>query len=280
MKLKNIIILAAFVFLCQCKKNPEEPYSNLDIVRDNAQAGLYFHAVFREAENAWAFINSIGYKEGTYPDAANQPSIYKEMAYNDSTDIVTIEYRAWPTNHLLLSGCIKLRFDTCSYRIDGKLANVYLSDFSINGQSVVGESSIRYRKVANNTNDNYTFILLDGTAIHKQGRSMPVLISSTMANGQYERIKGNETFSQDDDIWAFSGVMTGMLHNDPNLKYTNTVIPTVTINGENEDIRIYYSMNCKFAQKGFSHITFPKRPDINFLYNCSEYIFDSVTRVQ
>ena len=280
MKLKNIIILAAIVFLYQCKKNPEEPYSNLDIVRDNAQAGLYFHTVFREAENAWAFIDSVGYKEGTYSDAANQPSIYKELDYNESTGIATIEYCAWSTNHLLLSGNIKLIFDTCSYRSDGKLANIYFSDFSINGQSVVGESSIKYRKVANNANDNYTFTLLDGTAIHKQGRSMPVLISSTVANGQYERIQGNETFSQDDDVWAFSGVMTGMLHNDPNLKYTNTVIPAATINGESQDIRIYYSMNCRFAQKGFSQITFPKRPDINFVYNCSEYIFDSVTRVQ
>ena len=68
MKIRNIILLTiAIVSLCDCSKDtPEEPYSNKDIVEVNAQAALYFHTVFREAENAWAFINSKEYKPDAY----------------------------------------------------------------------------------------------------------------------------------------------------------------------------------------------------------------------
>ena len=280
MKTGNIILLAAVLVLCQCKKDSEEPYPNENIVMDNAQAALYFHTVFREAEYAWAFIDSKGYKEGTYTDDANRVAGSKELIYNENTKIVTIKYHIWETNHLTLAGSMDVKFGVSSYRDDGQIANVYLTDLSINWQTVVGESAIKYRKGENSANDYYMYTLLEGAAIHEEGGSMPVLISSTITNGQYERIEGCETLMQGDDLWAFSGVMTGLLHNDPNLKYTNTVIPNYTLNGESKNGRIYYTMNCKLAKQGFSQITIAKRPDIFFEYDCSKYNFVSVTQVQ
>ena len=280
--MKNIVILAAIVLLCQCKKDPEEPYSNENIVMDNAQAALYFHTVFREAENAWAFIDSKNYEDGTYIDEASRSSIYKRLTYEESKKTVVIDYNAWETNQLFLLGSITVEFAVNSYRGDGSTASVYLTDFSINQQSVVGGSSIKYRKVQNSDNDHYTYTLLDGAAIHEQGHAMPVLISATIANGQYERTEGNDTLIQEDDVWEYSGVMTGMLHNDPNLKYTNTVNPASTYleNGESKDGKIHYSMDCTFARQGLSQITFLKRPAIAFIHSCSGYYFESVTHIE
>ena len=296
--MKNIIILAAIIVLCQCKKNPEAPYSNENIVMDNAQAALYFHTIFREVENAWAFIYSMEYKKGKYPIKSNKSSSGKELTYDEKN--VTIEYNNWETGHLYLSGTITVSFGIGSYRKEGSIANVYLTDFSINQQYVVGGSSIKFiKKVAGKEkegengekeveyNDTYTFTLLEGAAIHEIGFSMPVLITCTIANGgQYERIDGNNTLEQDDDVWVFSGVMTGMLHDDPNLKYTNTVNPTsqyeVTVNGKTIKIngKVQYSTKCRFAEQGLAQIKIAKRPDIDFIFNCSGYHFFSVTHVE
>ena len=279
--MKKIITFAAVIFLCQCNRDTKEPFTNQDIVLYNAQAALYFHTVFREAENAWAFVDSMKYKEGTYPDAENKSSAVKKMTVTCDKSKVTldIEYNSWETNLLLLSGTIKLKFDTCSYRKNGKDATVSLSDFSINGQPVLGESSIKFNRAVGGK-DSYNFSLFEGSAIHEQGRSMPVLISCTVSNGQYERAEGNETFTQEDDVWVYSSVMTGMLRNDPNLKYTNTVINSYLDNGQNKDGRIYYSMNCKQAKQGISRITFLKRPEIVFFHGCSGYYFESVTHIE
>jgi len=281
-KTSNAFFLAVIIFLCQCHKDSEQPKSNETIVLDNAQAALYFHTIFRESEYAWALMDSLGYRGGSHREPANPMMGSKLLIFNlsEKTLNVDVQYDAWLTHHLRLTGTISLTIDTCSYRTDAKEAKVKLSDFSINGQAIVGESSIKYRKVANNTNDHYTFTLFDGTVIYEAGVSMPVLITSTISNGQYERIKGSETWKHDDDVWAFSGVMTGMLHDDPNLKFTNTVTQTQLINGESADTRVYYSMDCKFGSNGLSQIKIAKRPDIYFGYGCTELYFETVTQIK
>ena len=280
MKVKNIILLftIAFVALSQCKKEPEEPYPNENIVMDNAQAALYFHTIFREAEHAWAFINDKDYKPDTYADPENKPPITKSYIYNAVTNDVTINYNAWVTNNLLLAGTIRVGFQTNSYRIPDKVANVYLTDFSINGQTIMGEPSIKYKKSGDN--DQYTYTFTDGV-IRKKGISMPVLISGNITDGQYERIEGGETLlSQGDDVWAYYGTMKGLLHEDPKLNYTNKVLNTyIDENGENGIIHFTMDANCKTASKGVSQITIPERPDIVYGYFCRSVDFISVTNV-
>ena len=281
--MKKFVVFAAILFLCQCKKDEEKPYPNENIVTDNAQASLYFHTVFREVVNAWHYIDQNKYEEGQYVDAGTSYPKYKGLTYNKSINptTVTIEYNSWETNSLMLSGTITVRFDVHSYHSDGKVATVSLTDFSINQQYVVGGSTVKFNKKLEEK-DSYTYTLLEGAAIHEKGYSMPVLISAAIANGQYERIEGSETLNQNDDVWLYSGVMTGMLHNDPDLKYTNTVNPTSTYrleDGSERNGRVLYSMNCKFAEKGLSQITFSKRPAIGFIYSCLGYSFFSVTLV-
>ena len=244
---------------------------------DNAQGALYFHTVFREAVNVWAFIDSVDYVEGLYKDDANTLTAYKELNYIESTNTVIVEYNAWVTNYLFLMGRMTVKLNKDSYRKNGTSATVLLTGFSINGQDVVGESSIKF--TGSGEKDQYSFTLLDGAAIRECGNSMPVLISSTISNGQYELIEGKETFSQDDDVWVYSGIMKGQLRNDPNLKYTNTVSTTYTVNGENRDGKVHYHMDCTTARKGISQIKILGRSEIVFGYDCSECYFLSVTHV-
>ena len=281
-QIKNIILFAAIIFLCQCKDESKEPYSNEYIVTDNAQAALYFHVIFREAENVWAYIDSMDYAEGIYRVPESPSTNYKKLNCTDEEgkNIVIVEYHEWKTNHLSLAGKIKVIFSNdSSYRKNGMVANVYLEDFSINGQDVVGASTVKFTGAGEK--DLYTFSLLNGSAIYQRGSSKSVLISGIINNGQYERIEGRETFSPDDDLWAYYGVMTGQLRNDPNLKYTNTVSATATytVNGESRNGKVQYNMECMTALQGMSQIQIKGRPDIFFFYNCSEYYFESETHV-
>ena len=278
MKIKRIILFfTVFIALSQCKKEPEELYSDENIVLDNAQAALYFHTIFREAENAWAFVNDKNYEAFTdiQTDPDKPASIYKKYTYSDK-DII-IDYHAWLTNHLILAGTIRVNFAINSYRSDGMVANVYLTDFSINGQDIKGNATIKYKK---NDNDQYEYKFFDGV-IHEYGFTMPVLISGNITTSQYERIEGGETkLLQDDDVWAYSGTMTGMLHDDPKLNYTNKVLTSYIFeNGENGVIHFTMDKNCLTAKKGASQITIPGRPDIIYGYFCSGVDFISVTTV-
>ena len=270
-------MVVVLVALSQCKKEPEKPYSNDNIMLDNAQAALYFHAIFCEAEHAWAFVAEKEYEPGTYSDPANKPTVTKIYTYNASTNDVTINYNAWVANNLLLAGTLRVNFPIDSYRSDGKVAKVFLTNFSINGQDIKGEPSFKYKK---SEKDQYIYDFIDG-AIHELGVSMPVLISGRIDSGQYERIEGGETLSQDDDVWAYSGTMTGMLHDDPKLTYTNKVLTTfVDENGENGIIHFTMNSSCKTAKKGVAQITIPgRRPDIIYGYFCSRVDFITVEHI-
>ena len=290
--LRNIVILAvAVVLLIQCnKKEPEEqPYPNESIVLDNAQGALYFHTVFREAENAWALIDSVDYKAGTYKDPGNVGRKTKEYTYEEDEvkSLVTIKYNAWVSNNLLLVGTIIVDFEKNSYRREGKIAKIKLSDFAINGQDVRGTPRITYnRKAAISGNDTYTYNLTDPSTIHEEGYNKPVLISGS-GSGSYERIEGGYTFEQDDDVWTFSMTMKGRIRENPKLNYTNTVLATASYsykdeNGEEvtrENGKVHYTMNCKIAQHGLSQITIPGRDVITYFYFCSHVEFISVTDI-
>ena len=279
-KIKNIILFAAIIVLCQCKDESKAPYPNESVVTDNAEAAVYFHAIFCETEYVWAFIDSMDYTESIYKDPPNVSTGYRELkcTKEETTNTVIVEYHRWERGNLSLAGNIRIIFSNdSSYRKYGMVANVYLDDFSINGQDIVGEASIKY--TGNNEKDLFTFTLLNGSNIYELGKSKPVLISGTISNGQYERVEGSDTFFQNDDLWAYYGVMSGLLRNDPSLKYTNTVSATFTEEGENKDGRVYFNTNCTTAEKGRSLIKIPGRSDIIFYYGCSECYLVTVTHV-
>ncbi|MDR1153164.1 MAG: hypothetical protein LBL04_00505 [Bacteroidales bacterium] len=284
MKFRNIIILAvAIVSWSQCKKKSEEPYPNENIVMDNAQAALYFHTIFREAENAWGFVDSVKYVSDTYPDPANTTKSDKKITYTESTKNVTIEYNAWVTAKQLLAGTIYFTVEKDVYRpADAAITasiTVNLTNFSINQQSVTGSFKMQYVTKADSETDHYAYTLFEGSAIYEAGVRMPVIIAGAVSSGQYERTKGSATYAQDDE-WAYSGAMRGMLHDDPNLKYTNTVLTSYTVNDTKMDGTVYYTMNCITAKQGVSQIKISGRPDIIYGYECSGIYFESVTDVR
>jgi hypothetical protein len=281
--LRNIVILAvAVVLLIQCnkKETDEQPYPNESIVLDNAQAALYFHTIFREAENAWALIDSMDYKSGTYNDPANSGTKTKTYDFDEKNDVVSINYNAWPTNNLSLAGTIRVTFEKISYRVDGKVATITLSNFSIHGQDIRGIFRITYsRKEANTGNDMYSFQLIDSPTIHEAGYNKPVLISGS-GSGNYVRIEGGDTFEQDDDVWTFTMTMKGKIRENPKLNYTNTVIASYRDeNGVTQDGKIHFTMDCKTAKQGLSQIVIPGRDNIVYAYFCDLVDFISITDV-
>ena len=274
MRTVNIILLVfATILLARCKKEADKPYPDDYIIRDNAMAIVYFHTVFREAENAWAFIDNENYEMGDYSDpASTPPTKYKNLTYDDETNTVTVEYHAWVSSKFLLNGNMYVTLKQDSYRVHGEIATVTLSDFSINGQMVTGESRITYQKVENSDNDRYNYVHPRPANIHEMGISMPVLISGTIANGRYERIAGGETLTQDDDAWTYTGRMTGSLGNNLSLKYTNEIL-------SGEDGTVHFTTECNFAEQGISKITIPGRSDITCYYSCDGVDYDTVSHV-
>ena len=279
MKIKDFIILAvAFVTLSQCGEKPDRHYSNEEIVASNALAALYFHTIFCEAENAWAVVSSLGYGSQEHTETNANTNIYKKVTFDESTNTATIEYNGWSVNHLLLDGSITVAFDTGSYRIANSNAIVHLIDFSIEGQTVTGGASIQYKHVEEDANDQYSFILFSDAIIYEKGERQPVLISASIAAGNYERIEGGETLSQNDDVWKYWGAMNGMIHENPNLVYENTVLSTYyDQDGEIREGNVLYAAYCKIQMSGVATITISERDDIIYMYGCTAIYFESET---
>ena len=288
MKIEKIILLSfTILLLVHCKKESETPYPDDNILLDNAMATVYFHTVFREAEHAWAFIDSKKYISGDYPDPANTPQKYRKFTYNEETNSVSIEYNAWVSTsfpNLLLIGNIYVTFEKNVYRNNGAVANVRLNGFSINGQMVAGESKITSQKGEKSEYDYYSYVLLKGAAIHEKGNSMPVLISGESRDGRYIRTAGVATLAQeDDDVWTYSGTMEGRLGKDQSLTYTNSVLSSITYtdeDGEKQDGTVRFTADCNFAKKGIAQIKIPGRPDITYQYSCSGVDYVTVTHVK
>ena len=266
--MKRVIIFAVVLLaFIQCKEEDNGNYSNFDIVFDNAQAALYFHIIFCEAENAWAIVDDKNYEsfEYTFQDPENQ-NTFKKIIYDAEESTVTIEYNAWiPKN---LNGTISVDFEADSYR-KGEAARISLTGFSIEGQNITGNLVIQYKSTENDENDLYTFNVLEGAAIRKKDNNKAVLITASIANGDYERVAGGETIlQQDDDEWKFWGIMRGMLRDRPNMKYTNTIL---------HESAAHYSMGCITAKQGYSLITIPGRDNIECIYDCSDIHYHVVT---
>jgi hypothetical protein len=247
----------------QCKDDEEKTtYPNISIVADNAVAAVCFHTIFREVENAWALVDSVSYTDLNINYQKEHRT--KSLSYVASSGIITIEYHAWATNFKSLGGTINVEIPILSYGVKDMLAKISLSGFSIDGQDITGggNSTLKYNKGETDENDKYLFNL-SNTDIHEMGVNKPVLISGSISNGLYERTEGGDTPSMNDDEWKYTGNMTGMLMNDPKLKYTNRVIEA-----------LYFTMNCKTAKKGHAQITIAGREEIRFLYGCTEIYYE------
>jgi hypothetical protein len=282
MNLRYITLLVVVVALfAQCKKDPEETYSNDRIMLDNAMAASYFHTVFREAENAWALVDSMKYVQGTYHDPASKPIEYKTktITYDDASGKVTVTYSSWLEANQSLIGTIYFNVAKNAYQPQSadipSVITVHLIDFSINQQSVTGSCRIQYSYVADSESDHYACTFLDGSAIYEAGANMPVIITGATSNGKYERIKGGQTYTQKDDEWTYSSTVTGMLYDDPNMKYTNTVLPGYIVNGEERSGALLFAPNCTVARQGASQIKIMGRPDIVYFYECSGVYYES-----
>ncbi len=288
MKFRNItFIIVAIVVLCYCKKDDDEgQYTNEQIVYTNAQTTMYLHTIFREAENAWAIVDSMEYDVAkTYVRnvgvSSSKTITYKETEGGVKT--ATIEYSAWNTGNVQLMGNIVVTLpDKGVYKQNGKTAAISLeNNFSIQGQRVTGYATFKYNTTTNNPNDQYTYTFTDGIIYDKdetQGRK--ILTTATIVNGPYERIEGGSTVYEGDDIWAYTGTLTGLLNNDPNMKYTNTVLVSyTTVNNEKKSGIVHFSMNCQTAEDGVCTVVISGRPNIIYGYDCSGYDFLSITPV-
>lgn len=261
MKLKFIpVVCVVALLLYGCKQDDgEHSYTVDDIVQYNAQAAIYFHTIFREAENAWAFIHEKKYDTQVYTE---ETGVSCKKVYCGETEgsqfIINIEYNSWLSGTFHLMGKITVTLpDKNVYRQDGKTANVKLSDdFSIAQQRVTGSSSMTYVKSTEDANDHYDYRLTEASIYDVDDRQP--LITAGISNGKYVRIEGNQTLSQGDDTWALVATMTGQLFGEANMKYTNTVV--------NPDEPVYFLMNCPKAIGGASDVIVPNQPYIRYTY--------------
>jgi hypothetical protein len=198
------------------------------------------------------------------------------LTYDEESHTVTVTYNAWEAAGYSLTGVVSVMFKDAQ-RVSGTVAYVNLIDFSIADQRVKGEATITYRGATESGNDRYSYTLLDGAQIHETGSSHSVLISCRIAGGDYERVAGGETWAlTDDDIWKYSGTMTGRLGKDQKLAYTNTVLTSYM----GEDGSFLFSTYCPIAARGIAQIKVAGRPDILFGCNCSDIEYITVTHIK
>ncbi len=285
MKIKNIILLSVSVLsLCYCKKDDEgSSYTVDDIVYTNSQAAVYFHTMFREAENAWAIVDSIKYSTDPYEE--KNGSAYKKITFKETEAqiSVTVEYNAWMSGTFLLGGSMTIILPGKFYRVKDKAANVTLNSFSINGQRVIGTATLMYRVVeGNEKNDHYDYSLADAAIYHAKESPAQRLITAGITNGKYERIGGGATVKQNDDIWSYTATMKGLLYDDPNMAYTNTILSTQEyelIKGDKLTGIVNFSFSCKTAQKGMSQVVISGWPDMIYVYNCDGVVYLAQTDI-
>jgi hypothetical protein len=168
-----------------------------------------------------------------------------------------------------LNGTVNIDInDSNTYRIDESTATISLSGFSIAGQNIGGGSfsTIKYNRKEDDENENDRYIYtLTNMSIYGKDAGKSVLINCTISNGAYERVGGGGTLSMDDDEWIYIGTMSGMMLDDPKLKYTNRVTSSV-----------YFTMGCKTARSGRSQVSIPGRKyDVVHDYDCSSIKHDS-----
>ncbi len=275
MKFKNIVLLVFVALsLCCCKKETtDDPV--YDIVTDNAAATLYFHYIFSEAEDAWAQVNSKEYS--TTPISYHDGSASKTITFSETEGnkpVITIDYNAYnilTEGTAVVSGSMTISItDKNVYRKANQIARVTLSNLSINQQRITGSCSFTYKPVEGDTNDHYDYTLT-GAAIYNQENNLK-LITADITNGKYTRIDGGETISPTDDTWTYVSTMKGILRENPDLNYTNTILGMYTgVNGEVIDGMVYFSMNCKTAENGVSSVAISGQPEILYQFHCDQW---------
>ncbi len=279
MNLKNIFLFIIVISIFGgCKKDSEESITNEQILENNAQAVMYFHTIFRESENAWAVVDSINY-DPTNIVEEKVGSSYRKISYNSDTNTVTVEYNAWVSGRMQLGGKVYIKVPN-RYKENGSTAAVTLESFSIQAQRVTGAATLTYSKVEGSETDHYQYKLTNGAIYHQDETQLQVLITANIQNGAYERTAGGNTVDQKNDLWAYTGTMTGLLYEDPNMSYTNNVLTSyVDGSGATQNGTVYYSLGCLTAKEGVAQIKTSGRSDITYQYDCSEYFYVSVTKI-
>ena len=286
MKIKIAILLTATVLLlCYCKKDDEKTsYIVDDVILSNAQAAVYFHVIFREAENAWAIIDEKGY--------LSEPVVFesgttgkKIISFEESGELLlTIEYHTWTAGKVQLMGTMTVILPHKFYPArENKPASIQLSDFSINGQRVIGFASFTYIPGVEGSNDIYNYKLADAAVYDKESPNLK-LITADIKNGRYERIEDGDTpINQSDDIWKFTATTTGMLYDDPKMKYTNTILQNnkYILGGDEVSGDVNFSVDCVTAAKGLAEIKIPGWSSdlMLYAYACSDLIYHVQTDV-
>ncbi|MDR1666584.1 MAG: hypothetical protein LBS03_02670 [Bacteroidales bacterium] len=217
----SVAVVISAVMPCGCGSgsDDDEGYETRVMVTDVTQAYLYYWLIFREAENAWALVHEAGYAAGE-TTRENGRSISYQLT-EGGKGIVSVVFDGWRQHTAILSGTmtVDLPVDKDSYRQNGRVS-ISLSKFSINGQQVTGFATITFS--AAGEIDQYAYSLTEAAIYDSDDEQ--ILITCSMSGGRFQRIDGSATTaSPEDDLWAFNGNMTGMLHNQSSLKYTNTV---------------------------------------------------------
>ncbi|MDR2038389.1 MAG: hypothetical protein LBQ60_10750 [Bacteroidales bacterium] len=266
MKLKNIIIVAlAVILLPTCKKDDDEvEYTPIDMVGDVVWATSYYSVIFREAEDAWALVDKNNYS--TDPITEENESRKKTITFKEPSEgkfVVDIEYNAWSLNDMTLMGTITIDLpDKEVYGQSGRTAVIKLTNrFSVNGQIVTGNMPITCRFVTEGETqiDRYDY-KLNTASIHSLEDDKKVIITCDVTNGSYTRIEGAETKADPkDDVWSFTGTMTGMLRDDANFTYSNTVSGT-------EGETLLFKSTCYKALQGVCKLTVKGKSDMHYTY--------------
>ncbi len=270
MKVKSVLLAVAFlIMLLGCKKDSEESYSTEDMVFENTQATLYYHAIFREAENAWAQIDDLGYPTNEIVQTSG--SSYKKMIYsaNETTYVISIEYNNWTSGAVRLSGSMKVTLpDVGMYHVKDKQARVELTSFAVNDQRVAGTITMTYTTdPAAGTEaqlNTYAYTVSNGI-IYNLEEARQQDISVAITDGVYTQVEGASTKTDaSDDVWTFTGTAKGQLYGNSELTYTNAVVKSETLNGT-----LYLNASCNKALQGVCTLTVNGYPNIAYSYGNS-----------
>jgi hypothetical protein len=223
MKQKNILnslclSVAVVLTLLQsgCHKD-DASYSPGTMVIDVSQAYMYYFIIFREAETAWAQVHENGYRYGEKTGNSNRTIQLDSLNKKIYIDVHLKDY-TWEST--VLSGKFTIALTADSSYLKKDKATISLDSLFINKQKVEGFSTITH--TLNEETDQYSYILASGSIYSVDGED--ILITSAVSGGTLLRTAGSATIATpEDDVWTFTGTMTGKIRNSESLKYSNTV---------------------------------------------------------
>jgi hypothetical protein len=259
-----ISVICSLLFV-RCKKDDPAPaYSLEDMIRYNSAAALYFHVIFREAENAWALAEEAGYIEDRdifFEENATKTD-FKRITFSEnegSEYLLSIEYRNWTVSGVMLIGKITVKLPSGKFYRHSGTANITVHDFSIAKQRITGNSSISYQ--GSEEVNKYSYSLSNGGIRDAENDNL-VLVTAAITGGTYTQNTEN------DDIWHFTGTMRGAIGNNGSINYTNVVLTSGDLfTGSGVDPFISFSANCRKPMGGIVQFTAVGQPDTYYFYN-------------